>query len=100
MEIVTNPENLPEEEKFYTVQITDNNESPASDYTVEAYSKNSAVNISAGSVALGGDGEGVGFNTGEATLNAASMMMDLEYVDFEEYEYDEVRITFVERDSE
>lgn len=54
-----------------------------------------------GSVGIGDGGEAIGVNDGKITFGEADRAMRLEYVDFgDEYAYDEIQITFEDRDHE
>lgn len=91
MVLVTEASEFPDAQ-FHTVSVESDDNGK---YYVSATSRAHSCVGTVDSVAL--DGEGVGVESGTFRLGAAERMMEITYVDFEEYTYDEMQIEFVEK---
>lgn len=77
--------------QFHTVTI----EKVSNKFIVTATSNSHNMVEVVGSVAIGD--EAVGVEQGDMRFGAADQMMELSYTDFDEYDYDEIQVEFVER---
>lgn len=83
-----------EGEQFHTVSVEQEDDG---EFYVAASNNEIQFARTVGSVSLAD--EGVGLADGDVRLDAASKMMELEYVDYsDEYGYDEIEINFTEKD--
>lgn len=89
--LVTDPTEIPDERftKLY-LAVTDDG-----DYHVTARNNGTTVSVDVDSIGIGP--ESIGFVAGDATFDAGSAWIRLDYVEFEEYGYDEIQVTFEER---
>lgn len=96
MMLVTNAIDMPDDERYHTLRIKYDDES--GQYNVFASNNRTAVSVEVGSVAFGSDAMPAiaGFVKGDAEFDTGEPQIELRYVDFDEYEYDEIQVVFNE----
>jgi hypothetical protein len=78
--------------KYHTVKIEETDDG---DWHVVGKAADALVSIYVGSIGIGP--EAVGLAEGSVRFDAADSWIRLNYVDFDEYGYDEIQVTFEER---